>query len=56
MKCFNVEKSVLKTAWGIPFSTYTPRGRGGGVKRLIHFHCILHAKKGGGGPDSMSTY
>ena len=30
-------------------SMYTPRGRGGGqVKSPIHFHCVLHAKKGGG--------
>ena len=38
--------------WGLPFSTYAPRG-GGGFKSPIHFHCVLHAKRGGGGPDSM---
>ena len=27
----------------------------GGVKPPIHFHCILHAKRRGGGPDSMSN-
>ena len=28
---------------------------GGGVKSpmYIHFRCVLHAKRGGGGPDSM---
>ena len=25
----------------------------GGVKPPIHFHCVLHAKRGRGGPDSM---
>ena len=32
-------------------------GGGGGVKPLIHFHCVLHAKGGGGerGPDSTFT-
>ena len=34
---------------GLPLITY---GRGG-VKFQIHFHCVLHAKRGGGGPDSM---
>ena len=37
---------------GLPFynSTYEPRGRwGGGVNSPIHFHCVLHTKKGGGG-------
>ena len=38
--------------WGLPFSTYTPR-KGGGVKPPIHFHCVLHAKRGWVGPDSM---
>ena len=37
---------------GLPLITYAPRGRGG-VKAPIHFHCVLHAKRGGGGPDSM---
>ena len=26
---------------------------GGGVKSPIHFHCVLHAKRGRGGPESM---
>ena len=26
----------------------------GGVKPPIHFHCLLHAKRGWVGPDSMS--
>ena len=26
---------------------------GGGVKPPIHFHCVLHAKRGWVGPDSM---
>ena len=38
---------------GLPLITYAPRGRGGGVKPPIHFYCVLHAKRGGGGPDSM---
>ena len=34
-------------------SVHTDLG-GGGVKYLIHFHCVLHAEKGGGvSPDSM---
>ena len=28
-------------------------GRGGGVKSPIHFHCVLHAKRGEGGPNIM---
>ena len=31
---------------GRPLITYAPRGRG--VKSPIHFHCVLHAKRGGG--------
>ena len=31
---------------GLPFSMYTPRWRG--VKFPIHFHCVLHAKRGEG--------
>ena len=40
--------------WGLPFSMYAPRG-GAEIKPPIHFYCVLHAKKGGGGggPDSM---
>ena len=38
---------------GLPLITYAPRGGGGGVKSPIHFHCVLHAKRGGGGLDSM---
>ena len=37
---------------GLPFSTYAPRG-GRGFESPIHFYCVLHAKRGGGGPDSM---
>ena len=37
---------------GIPFSTYVSTGRWG-VKSPILFHCVLHAKRGEGGPDSM---
>ena len=37
---------------GLPFSMYASRGSGG-VKSPLHFHCVLHAKMGGGGPDSM---
>ena len=37
---------------GLPFSTYAPR-RVGGVNPPIHFHCVLHAKRGWVGPDSM---
>ena len=43
----------LKVAWsGISLITYAPRG-GRGSKPPIHFHCVLHAKRGKGGPDSM---
>ena len=60
-KCFGVVFTILK-GWrkrfllferGLPFSTYAPRGGGGGFKSPIHFLCVLHAKRGGGGPDSM---
>ena len=27
--------------------------RGGGVKSPIHFHSVLHAKRGRGGPDNI---
>ena len=43
-----VNKSENPETRGFPFSTYTPRGRGG-IKSPIHFHCVLHAKQGGGG-------
>ena len=33
---------------GLPLITYAPRGSGVGVKPLIHFHCLLHAKRGKG--------
>ena len=35
-------------------STYAPRGVGE-VKPPIHFHCILHAKRGWVGPDSLQN-
>ena len=38
---------------GLPLGTYAPRGWVGRVKPPIHFHCVLHAKREGGGPDSM---
>ena len=40
---------------GLPFSTYAPRGGwgGGGVKPPIHSLCVVHAKRGWVGPDSM---
>ena len=38
---------------GLPVITYAPRGMGGGVKLAICFNCVLNAKRGGGGPDSM---
>ena len=34
--------------WGLPLITYAPRGGGGGSKPPIHFHCVLHAKRGEG--------
>ena len=37
---------------GLPFSTYAPRGAGG-VKPPIYFYCVLQAKRGWVGPDSM---
>ena len=48
LKCI----TVYKTPRGLPFSTYAPRGDGG-FKFPIHFYCILHAKRGGGGLDSL---
>ena len=42
----------LETIRGLPSITYAPRGRGG-VKSPIHFYCVFHAKRGGGGPESM---
>ena len=36
------------TAKDLPFNTYAPRG-GGEIKPRIYFHCVLHAKSGGGG-------
>ena len=33
---------------------YAPRGKGG-VNSPMQFHCALHAKREGGGPDSMSN-
>ena len=47
----NLYKSFM-TIRGLPLITYAPRERGG-VKSPIHFHCVLHAKRGGGGPNSM---
>ena len=41
----------FKWARGLPFSTDAPGG--GGVNPPIHFHCVLHAKRGWVGPDSM---
>ena len=40
------------TVRGLPLSTYAPRGDGWG-QDPIHFHCVLHAKRGWLGPDSM---
>ena len=37
---------------GLPFSTYTPRGKGGGQVSYT-FPLRITCKKGGGGPDSM---
>ena len=47
MKIVIVNEVYIKTT-GLPLITYAPMGRGGGVKRPIHFHCVLHAKRGGG--------
>ena len=33
--------------------TYAARGRGGGDQGSRLFHCVLHVKSGGGGPDTM---
>ena len=40
-------KENLARLWGLPFSTYAPRRRGG-VKTTIYFHCVLHTKRGEG--------
>ena len=45
------KNNVLLCIRGLPFSMYAPRGRR--VKSPIHFYCVLHAKRGEGGPDSM---
>ena len=37
---------------GLPLIMHAPRGRGP-VKPAIHFHFVLHAKRGGGGPGGM---
>ena len=42
----------LLSLWGLPFSTYAPRG-GGGVQVSYTFPLRITCKKGGGGPDSM---
>ena len=36
----------LEVVRGLPLITYAPRGMGGGG-------CVLHAKRGGGGQESM---
>ena len=55
--------SQLRQLYSSPFCTFHMGpsikyvrkwgGGGGGFKSPIHFHCVLHAKRGGGGPDSM---
>ena len=37
---------------GLPLITYAAR-EGGEVKVPMHFHCVLHAKRGGG-PDKIA--
>ena len=47
-------KSPILT--GISLITYAPsiyRGRVWGVKPPIHFHCVLHTKRGEGDPDCL---
>ena len=47
---------IATIAWGLPFSTYAPRGRGGGSSLLyisFAYYMQKKKKKGGGGPDSM---
>ena len=43
-----------RNIWGHPLIKYAPKGRGG-VKSPIHFHCVLHAKKGGKGDRIACT-
>ena len=43
----------INTIGGLPLNTYAPRGRGGGVKTPIHFHCTLHAKSRVGSPKRL---
>ena len=38
--------------WGLPLHTHL--GGGGGVKSPVHFHFLLHAKKGGEGVQIAS--
>ena len=35
------------TVRGLPFSMYAPKMEGG-CKSPLHFHCVLHAKRGEG--------
>ena len=45
---------TLKNVRGLPLIICESRGMGGGgVKSLLHFHCILHGKRGVWGQDSM---
>ena len=38
--------------FGGPSINYVRNEGEGGVKPPIHFHCVLHGKRGGGGQDS----
>ena len=54
--CLYINKVIVgkytKSTRGLPLSTYALKGRGGD-KFPIRFHCVLHAKGRGRGPDSM---
>ena len=48
----DVQMIVIILKRGLPLITYALKG-GGGLKPPIHFHRVLHAKRGWVGPDSM---
>ena len=50
---FTFLKIVLLFRYGAFHLVRTHLGWVGGVKPPKHFHCVLHAKRGWVGPDSM---
>ena len=51
--CFSTTSSFYSySLMGPSITTYASRGRRG-VKPPIHFYCVLHAKRGEEGPNSI---